>query len=145
MPAGREAAEPNRFAASRDMIRIVVNLLRRWVAGNRHRLAAARVDHFVYSLPFLPGQKFRVIQGYGGTFSHTGEDHFSIDFGMAEGTPVCAARADVVYHVTDHFAEGGTHPSFKPKDNAVYLLHSDDTVAAYVHLARRGACVRPGD
>jgi len=64
---------------------------------------------------------------------------------MPVGTPICAARGGVVYHVTDHFSEGGTHPSLKPKSNAVCVLHNDDTVAVYVHLAHGGACVIPGD
>jgi hypothetical protein len=29
--------------------------------------------------------------------------------------------------------------------NAVYILHNDDTIAAYVHLSHDGVCVRPGD
>lgn len=127
------------------MIRIVVNLFRRWFAEKQRHPIGAGVGQFVYGLPFLPGRRFGVIQGYGGTYSHTGENHFSIDFGMPEGTPVCAARAGVVYQVTDHFSEGGTHASFKPKANAVYVLHGDDTAAAYVHLAHGGARVRAGD
>jgi hypothetical protein len=126
------------------MIRAVFNLFQHWTFGRRERPAETRADHFVYWLPFLTGQGFRVVQGYGGAYSHTGEEHFSIDFEMPEGTPICAARAGVVYRVTDHFSEGGPHSSFKPKANSVCLLHSDDTVAAYVHLAHHGACVRPG-
>jgi murein DD-endopeptidase MepM/ murein hydrolase activator NlpD len=103
------------------------------------------MDQFVYELPFQPGRRFRVCQGYGGTYSHTGGDHFSLDFDMPKGTPVCAARAGLVYHVVDHFSTGGPHPSFKQKGNAVYLLHADDTLAAYVHLAFRGARVRAGE
>jgi Peptidase family M23 len=127
------------------MIRSVVNLFRRWVEGKPRLSSEGPVDSFVYDLPFLPGQRYSVVQGYGGTYSHTGEDHFSIDFDMPEGTPVCAARAGVVCHVTDHFSEGGPHPSFKPKANMVCVLHNDDTVAACIHLAYRSACVRPGD
>lgn len=50
-----------------------------------------------------------------------------------------AARAGLVYHVVDHVSAGGTHASLKPKGNAVYLLHADHTIAAYIHLAFRGA------
>jgi len=127
------------------MIRSLVKLFRRWAAGGKDRPVDKHVDHFVYELPFQSGQRIRIMQGYGGAYSHTGESHFSIDFGMPENTPVCAARAGVVYHVIDHFTDSGTHPSFKPKANAIYVLHSDDTIAAYVHLVYRGACVRAGD
>jgi murein DD-endopeptidase MepM/ murein hydrolase activator NlpD len=99
----------------------------------------------VYELPYQPGRSFRVIQGYGGTYSHTGESHFSIDFGMPEGTPICAASGGVIYHVVEHFSEGGAHRSFQPKANAIYVLHPDDTIAAYVHLLPGGSVVRAGD
>jgi murein DD-endopeptidase MepM/ murein hydrolase activator NlpD len=96
-------------------------------------------------LPFEPGACFSVIQGYGGRYSHTGDSYFSIDFSMPEKTPICAARDGVVYRVIDHFSEGGTHPSLKRKANAIYVLHNDDTMAAYVHLTHGGACVRAGE
>jgi murein DD-endopeptidase MepM/ murein hydrolase activator NlpD len=102
-------------------------------------------DEFVYELPFEAGKAVSVVQGYGGTYSHTGESYFSIDFSMPENTPICAVRSGVVYHVIDHFSEGGAHVSFKPKANAIYVLHADDTIAAYVHLMHSGACVRAGD
>ncbi|WP_425395603.1 M23 family metallopeptidase [Aeoliella sp.] len=100
---------------------------------------------FIYELPFLPGKRFRVIQGYGGSYSHTDESHFSLDFGMPEGTAVCASRSGVVYRVINHFCEGGTHPSFKPKANAIHILHPDDSIGSYVHLMHRGNCVVAGD
>ncbi len=99
---------------------------------------------FIYELPFKPGARFRVSQGYGGTYSHTGESLYSLDFRMPENTTVCAARSGVVYRVIDHFADGGTHPSFKPRANAIYVLHVDDSIASYVHLMRDGSSVHPG-
>jgi murein DD-endopeptidase MepM/ murein hydrolase activator NlpD len=72
------------------------------------------------------------------------ESHFSLDFRLPENTLICAARGGVVYGVVDHFSEGSTHPSLKSKANAIYVLHADDTIAAYVHLVEQGACVRPG-
>jgi Peptidase family M23 len=108
-------------------------------------LTNGHMNRFVYELPFQPGRRFRVCQGYGGTYSHTGDDHFSLDFDIPEGTPVCAAWAGVVYHVVDHYSGGGPHPSFKPKGNVIYMFHADDTIAAYIHLAFRGARVRAGE
>jgi murein DD-endopeptidase MepM/ murein hydrolase activator NlpD len=123
----------------------------RWLAQLMRGLAPKSVLHsssdgeLIYELPYGPGCSFWVIQGYGGSYSHTEDSHFSIDFGMPEGTPVCAARGGIVYRVIDQFTEGGTDPSFKPKANAIYVLHADDTIAAYVHLMRGGMCVRAGD
>lgn len=102
-------------------------------------------DEFIYELPFEAGSQFRVSQGYGGDYSHTGDSHYSLDFRMPEGTTICAARSGVVYRVVDHFAEGGTHPSFKPKANAIHVLHVDDTIASYLHLMKKGTFVRAGE
>lgn len=101
-------------------------------------------DGITYELPYEPGKRFRVSQGYGGPFSHTGNSHYSIDFSMPEGTPVCAARGGVVYRVVDSFSEGGPDVSFKPKANTIHILHPDDTLAAYVHLLNRGSVVTAG-
>jgi murein DD-endopeptidase MepM/ murein hydrolase activator NlpD len=121
----------------------------RWLAKVRARITTKNFQpdeaEFVYELPFEPGACFTVIQGYGGLYSHTGVSHFSIDFSMPEMTPICAARSGVIYRVIDHFSESGTHPSFKSKANAIYVLHHDDTMAAYVHLPHGGAYVRAGD
>jgi murein DD-endopeptidase MepM/ murein hydrolase activator NlpD len=53
----------------------------------------------IYELPFELGARFRVLQGYGGTYSHTGDSHYSLDFSMPEGTQTCAARSGIVYRV----------------------------------------------
>jgi hypothetical protein len=118
--------------------------LRRFVGASTKPTSSTTGD-FIYELPYQAGRRFPVIQGYGGTYSHTEESHFSIDFGMPENTAICAARCGVVYRAVDHFTDGGTHPSFKPKANAIYVLHDDETIAAYVHLSRSGLCVRAGD
>jgi murein DD-endopeptidase MepM/ murein hydrolase activator NlpD len=122
----------------------------RWIAKLRRGFTTSKANQpergeFVYELPFEPGGSFAVIQGYGGSYSHSGDSHFSIDFAMPEKTPICAARGGLVYRVIDHFSEGGTHPAYKPKANAIYVLHNDDTIAAYVHLMQGGSYVRAGD
>ena len=100
---------------------------------------------FVYELPYAVGSRFLVCQGYGGAYSHTGDRHFSVDFAMPEKTPIFASRSGVVYSVVDHFTAGGAGPSFKPKWNAIHVLHGDDTIATYGHLAHRGALVRAAE
>lgn len=50
------------------------------------------VDNYAYSLPFEKGSRFRIVQGYGGLFSHR---HIAaLDFEMPIGTPICAAREE---------------------------------------------------
>ncbi len=50
------------------------------------------------SLPYASGKSYRVIQGFDSRFSHSGVEQFAVDFRMAEGTPVHAAREGVVTH-----------------------------------------------
>jgi hypothetical protein len=70
----------------------------RWcpgVRGGRHD------DGHVYSLPYAPGRCFIVAQGPLGSFSHgpgSGAEQ-AVDFGMPNGSLVCAAREGVVIHV----------------------------------------------
>ena len=53
----------------------------------------ARPQDVEYILP-LPRETARIDQGFGGTFSHTdAQNRYAIDFGVAQGTPVTAARA----------------------------------------------------
>ena len=110
-----------------------------------HQSAATDGSEFVYELPFSPGPSFQVMQGYGGTYSHTETSYYSLDFRMPERTAIHASRSGLVYRVVDHFADGGTHPSFKPKSNTIHILHVDDTLASYVHLVHGGSLVRPGE
>jgi murein DD-endopeptidase MepM/ murein hydrolase activator NlpD len=121
-----------------------------WIAKLRQRFVASNGNQpnrgeFVYELPFEPSASCRVSQGYGGFYSHSGDSYFSIDFAMPEKTPICAARDGLVYRVIDHFSEGGAHPLHKLKANAIYVLHNDDTIAAYVHLLQGGRYVRAGE
>ena len=48
------------------------------------------LDSYIYDLPFKKGTRQKVVQGYGGMFSH--KNKAALDFGMPEGTPVYAAR-----------------------------------------------------
>jgi murein DD-endopeptidase MepM/ murein hydrolase activator NlpD len=99
-------------------------------------------DDYPYLLPYLRGRAFPVIQAYGGAFSHFGKMHFSIDFGMPLGTPVCAARPGRVVRIIDTFDEGGADRSFIDKCNIVEIQHTDRSTASYVHLAAKSVLVR---
>lgn len=98
----------------------------------------------VYELPFKSGQSFPVGQGFHGTFSHTGNDEYAVDFDMPVGTEVRAARAGKVVVVVDEYTEGGPNPALFDKANYVLVRHEDGTLGEYVHLKRGGARVKPG-
>jgi murein DD-endopeptidase MepM/ murein hydrolase activator NlpD len=63
------------------------------------------IDTYVYELPFKEGTGYKVVQGYGGRFSH--ENKAALDFDMPEGTPVYAAREGIIYSYKDDSNEGG--------------------------------------
>ena len=107
------------------------------------RAGAKHDDRSIYTLPFEAGYAFRVDQGYNGRYSHQGLH--AIDFGMPEGTPICAARDGRVVSVTNSFAEGGTADRFKDKANEFSILHDDGTIARYAHMRKDGINLRVGD
>lgn len=111
----------------------------------RHGDATARPDDaWVYRLPYEPGESFRVLQGYGGNFSHSGEETNALDFDMPEGTRIVAARDGLVIAVRDCNSEGAATAEYKGRDNFVLVQHSDGTIASYRHLRHGGAAVRAG-
>jgi len=109
---------------------------------NYYKLGSHYAQHqnsYVYQLPYAPGSKFRVTQGYNGTFSHTGPNKYSIDWKMPEGTPVYAARGGTVVKVKDDSATGGPSLKYDSFNNYVLIRHEDGTLGHYCHL-QKGAC-----
>jgi murein DD-endopeptidase MepM/ murein hydrolase activator NlpD len=102
-------------------------------------------DSYVYTLPFEPGSAYRVTQGYNGTYSHTGPDQYAIDFKMAAGTPVHAAREGRVVKIKDDSNKGGGDRSYVNDANYILIKHSDGTIANYAHLSKGGCKVKVGD
>lgn len=100
------------------------------------------LDTHVYSLPFAKGASFRVVQGYGGRFSHTHKA--ALDFGMPEGTPVLAARGGTVYAWKDDSDEGGPFARYQYKANYLIIRHSDGSFGCYWHLRKNGVVVKKG-
>lgn len=99
-------------------------------------------DAYIYGLPFKKGSSHRVIQGYGGLFSHS---HVAaIDFEMAVGTPVCAARDGVVYAYKDDSDEGGPFARYQHKANYIMIKHADGSIACYWHLKKDGVLIKHG-
>ncbi len=113
-----------------------------WTIG---RLDARHDEDQVYVLPYSPGSSYRVLQGYGSRFSHTGREQYAVDFKMVEGTPVHAARSGVVARIEESNSIGCWEDGCGRYANYIVVLHDDDTTGEYYHLAQYGALVEPGE
>lgn len=104
-------------------------------------------DGHGYALPLPVGTRFSLDQGFGGRFSHdNAENRYALDFGVAEGTPVLAARGGVVVQVEDDFRASGTDAAiYGDRANYVRVLHDDGSMALYAHLAPGSMLRKPGD
>jgi murein DD-endopeptidase MepM/ murein hydrolase activator NlpD len=101
-----------------------------------------RVDTYQYGLPFEKGKSFRVVQGYGGLFSHS--NVAAIDFSMPVGTPVHAAREGIIYGYKDDSDEGGMFEDNKKSANYIIIKHDDGSFGCYWHLAKNGVLIKKG-
>lgn len=68
------------------IISVLVGLISLVIFMSISTSVTENVDSYVYNLPFEQGTAHRIIQGYGGLFSH--ENVAALDFDMAEGTPI---------------------------------------------------------
>ena len=100
------------------------------------------IDNYEYKLPFKKGAKYRVVQGYGGLFSH--RYIAAIDFEMPIGTPVCAARGGIIYSYKDDSDEGGIFSKYKNKANYIIIKHDDGSFGCYWHLKKNGVLIKSG-
>lgn len=109
--------------------------------GARHSDAAH------YRVPLAPSSQWTLDQGFGGEFSHQfPESRHALDFGVAVGTGVVAARDGVVMQVEDRYRGGGLDfARFGTRANEIRVLHADGTMGVYVHLDTGSAVVVPGD
>lgn len=99
-------------------------------------------DNYEYYLPFEPGTSHKVVQGYGGLFSH--RNIAALDFKMPPGTPVCAAREGIIYSYKDNSNEGGAFSRYKNKANYIIIKHRDGSFGCYWHLQKNGVLVKRG-
>ncbi len=113
-----------------------------WTVGS---LDPDHDDDYRYRLPYADGRSYRVLQGFGSRFSHTGREAWAVDFDMPVGTPVHAARGGVVARVVEHNDRGCWERGCGRYANFIVILHSDGTTGEYYHLRHRGAVVEPGD
>ena len=100
------------------------------------------IDTYIYDLPFKSGTKYKVVQGYGGRFSHNHKA--ALDFSMPEGSPIYAARGGTIYSFKDDSDEGGFLPKYNGKANYIIIKHSDGSFGCYWHLQKDGVVVKKG-
>ena len=111
-----------------------------------HDLKEGRVIHdtsYIYWLPYEPGKKFFLIQGWQSQYSHKGE--LSLDFKMKSGNKVYAAREGIVTDVKEDSDRGGMGNEYLNDGNHIVILHSDGYYGGYWHLQKDGAFVNVGD
>jgi murein DD-endopeptidase MepM/ murein hydrolase activator NlpD len=98
---------------------------------------------YIYALPYEPGTRHRLVQGYFGPFSH--KERAALDFKMKRGTKILAAREGVVVRVKEDGDRGGWNAKYRPYGNNIVIQHPDGTRAGYWHLQKDGALVNLGD
>lgn len=113
----------------------------RCTVGNKD---ADHNDDVLYLLPYAKGKSYRVLQGFGSRFSHTGIETYAVDFNMREGTPVHAARGGIVAQVEESHSIGCWKPGCGKYANYIVIIHDDDTTGEYYHLQQNGALVELG-
>lgn len=114
----------------------------KWTVGRKD---ANHDDKYLYSLPYAPKKSYRILQGYGSRFSHTGREEYAIDLDMPTGTAVHAARSGVVARVEESNSKGCWDDDCGQYANFIVILHPDGTTGEYYHLDHNGALVDVGD
>lgn len=99
--------------------------------------------NYIYDLPYKKGQNFKIIQDYNGEFSHYQIN--AIDFRMAEGTEVLAARDGIVVKIIKDNKIGCPSKECSKYGNYISIIHADNTRAEYWHLMYDGVIVNVGD
>ena len=102
-------------------------------------------DKYLYIIPFEHGTKHRLVQGFHGKQTHSGDNEYAVDFDMPEGTPIVAAREGIVADVKEDSNVGGNSNNFADKGNYIMIYHDDGTFSNYVHLKKNGVIVNVGD
>ena len=103
-------------------------------------------ENYRYTLPYPKGKKYKIVQTFGGKFSHNRpHSRYAIDFGMKVGDTITAVRGGIVFFVKEDSNEYCRTRKCVDKGNKVLILHEDGTMAHYVHLDFEGAIVNVGD
>lgn len=108
---------------------------------------AVKVDTTTrYDYPFPKGRWYKIIQGYKGSFSHnTDFSRYAVDFALAVGDTVCAARDGIVVGLIKDYNVGGKDRKYRDYANFITLYHADGTFTQYVHLKQNSSFVSLGD
>ncbi len=102
---------------------------------------------FTYQIPFSAYADWTISQGFHGQASHDDAlNEYAVDFVIALGTPVLAARTGVVMEVIDEYPDHGRAPRRSDwiKANIIRILHEDGSMAVYGHLLQDSAVVTAG-
>jgi murein DD-endopeptidase MepM/ murein hydrolase activator NlpD len=108
-------------------------------------LNARHDDGVEYQLPFADGERYPLVQGFGGGYSHHGASRYAVDFAMAVGTAVHAARSGTVVQTVAHHDRGGASRRYASLANYIVILHQDGTTGEYLHLMKNGVRVKVAD
>ena len=100
-------------------------------------------ENYIYDLPFKSSNKFKIFQGYNGTFSHQNEN--ALDFTMPVGTEILAAREGVVIKIIEKNNRSCSKAECKAYNNFIIIYHPDGTFAEYTHIKQNGSKVKIGD
>lgn len=98
---------------------------------------------YIYWLPYMPGEKFLLVQAANSHMSHKSE--LSLDFKMKKGSKICAAREGVVAEVKKDSDKGGLKDEYLSEGNHIIIHHTDGSIAQYWHLDKDGVFVKEGD
>jgi murein DD-endopeptidase MepM/ murein hydrolase activator NlpD len=89
-----------------------------------------------YKLPWRNGVTHNVLQGWFGSYSHSGTQmRYAYDFDMWEGEEVLAVRGGTVSEAKGNFTECGGY-DYRNSANRVTVNHYDGTATLYLHLKR---------
>lgn len=124
-----------RCSVSNNPLRKEIKLLQKGVSKDD--------TSYVYALPYKPGKKYRVIQGYFSRFTH--KERAALDFNMKKGDTITAAREGVVVRVKEDGTRGGLNKKYRSHGNNIVIRHADGSRAGYWHLQPNGALINMGD
>ena len=106
-----------------------------------------QIQDVKFTLPFLSGSSYTVIQGYNGNFSHKDEySKYAMDFNLKQGDTVCAAEDGYVVGVIRNYKEGGNSKKWRDYANFITIYHAHSGLyTQYAHLKQNGSLVDVGD